>query len=184
MILIPLVGIGTALLFEILLARKRALLAGLTALVVVAESAGKMGTVDKLRVRDHVAEVAELIDPSADAFFLVSTEPESAWVAQDAAWASLASGKPTINGRYGNRPLHYRISNPVVGGVDRRGRPISRESLESSLRGWLGEHGLRPERIQWIEYRALTREQVRTEWPSTRSGLGAAPGTRDLEGPR
>ncbi len=172
-VLLPLIAVGFTLACERFLTRKRWILTLPVLILVVGESVSFMGCRDKHQVRAHMAGVVDLVDPDCEAFFLVGVDPDGAWMAEDASWAGLATGKPTINGRYGNRPAQYRIPlYPTLGYPNSDGLPITREYLEEQLVAWLEENDLRRDRIQWIEYQPMTKHQKEQESPSPISRAG------------
>ena len=123
-------------------------------LVGTGEQATRVGYSDKESIRKHVAGVAEQIDPRRQAFFLVGTNPEGRWVAEDAAWAGLLSAVPTINGRYGNFPPGYALRTPLLENPDDE---QGRDRLDQALRRWLRAQEIDPQQVQWIEYTPRTR---------------------------
>lgn len=106
----------------------------------------------RAQVRAHVAALAARVDPEARAFFAWSRRPH-ARCADDAAWASLRAGVPTINGRYGNCPPGYRLTDDHMNEL--AGQP---GALERALDDWLAQHGIARGEIQVIEYEAYTQE--------------------------
>ncbi len=154
MILIPGAVLGLALAFDRVAERRGVWLAVLLAAACIAERARERETIDKVFVRAHVAALAERVDPAADAFLLVGTGREAAWVDDDAAWVALATGKPAINGRYGNFPKNYEIRHHD--GYE-TGSEEGRRALEAALQAWVDDWGMERSGVQWIEYEALTR---------------------------
>lgn len=157
-VLLPFVAIGVTLACEQLSTRRRWLVSIPILVLVIGEAACSMGCIDKLRIREHMARVIDLVDPDSEAFFLVGLDREGAWIAEDASWASLATGKPTVNGRYGNSPAYYYLpSLPALGSPGPVGRSISREYLQAALGTWVEANALSPNRVQWIEYQPMTK---------------------------
>jgi hypothetical protein len=158
MILIPVAVLGVALACDRALRRRRYWLALLLVSVCVVERFHTQGTIDKHFLREHVASIAEQVDPESRAFFLVGTGPGAAWVAEDAAWVAMATGRPAINGRYGNFPESYEIRR--YDSFDRADGE-TRRKLEAALGNWLDRWGISRSEVQWIEYEALSKARVR-----------------------
>ena len=83
---------------------------------------------------------------------------QAAWVNEDAAWATMATGRPAINGRYGNFPESYEIRH-----YDRfdKDDDETRRRLETALEEWPDHWGIGRSEVQWIEYEALSRAGTR-----------------------
>ena len=154
MILIPIAVIGFAIACHRKVRKQGWWMLAILIMAGIGEQARPMGYIDKDSIRQHVAAIAKQVDPGYQAFFLVGTHPEGAWVAEDAAWSSLLSGVPTINGRYGNFPKGYELRNPLLKSPeDDQGR----DQLDQALRRWLRANGMERQQVQWIEYEPLRR---------------------------
>jgi len=153
MILVPFVLLGVGLLADHVQRRRhgRWVLLPLLALLV-AEGWETVGLRSKHDLRARVASVAARVDPSATAFYLYSTEVDARGVAEDAEWASLATGIPTVNGRYGNFPPDYGLLSKPSLGAHADGTVVTREALETALESWLARHGIPKASVQVIEY--------------------------------
>ena len=158
MSLIPAAVLGVGLACGGALQRRRWLLALLLVSICVAEHFHTRNTIDKHFVREHVAGIAARVDPEHEAFLLVGTGLDAAWVNDDAAWVALATGLPAINGRYGNFPNSYDIRHHDVFDED---DDDSRRKLETALEEWLNLWDIDRREVQWIEYEALTRAATR-----------------------
>ena len=158
MSLIPAAVLGVGLACEGALRRRRYWLALLLVFVCVAERFQTRGTIDKYFLREHVAAIAERVVPEYRAFLLVGTGTDAAWVNEDAAWVAMATGRPAINGRYGNFPESYEIRH-----YDRfdKDDDETRRKLETALEEWLDHWGIARSEVQWIEYEALSRAGTR-----------------------
>ena len=67
---------------------------------------------------------------SAHAFLLVINGPSwDKYLHDDAAWAALSAGVPTVNGRYGHFPPDYPFRAPRIQGPEDRGE--FRNTLET-----------------------------------------------------
>ena len=158
MSLIPAAVLGVALACDGALRRGHWWLALFLVSIVVAERFQTRSTIDKEFVREHVAGLAERVDPNYEAFLLVGTGLNALSVDIDAAWVALATGTPTINGRYGNAPSSYEIrEHDRFEKNDAKGR----RKLEMALQEWLDLWDIDRSEVQWIEYEALTTEAKR-----------------------
>lgn len=151
-LLVP-ASLGLTLCLERLRSRGRTAVLTLVVLICFAEQLHWHGWIEKQVLRDHVDAIASRIDRDSQAFFLVRTAPEDyRFVADDALWVELASGVPTINGRYGNRPPNWGLQelqdNPVRSDADR-------ENVRAALRAWATTNRLDAARVQLIEYEGL-----------------------------
>lgn len=158
MIFVPAAVIGVALACHGALQRGRLVLAVLLFSLSLAERFHFRSMVDKNFIRGHVSGIAERIDTGYKAFILVSPGRECHWVSDDAAWVALATGVPTINGRYGNFPADYEIRHHDCYS---KGDDPGRRELESALEDWLKPWGIERSEIQWIEYQSLSRESTK-----------------------
>lgn len=159
MSLIPATVFGIALACDCALRRRRWWLALLLFSICAAERFYPLHTIDKHFVREHVAALSERVDPKYKAFYLAGTGgPDAAWVEEDAAWVSLATGIPTINGRYGNFPNGFAIRH-----YDRieKDDDEARRKWKAALKEWLDMWDIKRSEVQWIEYEALTRAIAR-----------------------
>ena len=126
--------------------RRRVILAVLV-LVCGAEQLQSRGWIAKDHLRQHMAEIAERIDPSCESFYLVCTGPADCRnTPVDAMWAQMMTRIPTVNGRYGNQPPGYRLLRAQAR------TPTERRELETQLGRWTDIHHLAPETICWVEY--------------------------------
>lgn len=103
----------------------------------------------------RIAAVTSALRPGCKSFF-VSTlhkRPEHT-IHEDAMWASLASGVPTINGRYGNFPLGWKLFevNRQPGDKDRL------EQIGEFLGEWMDFNCLDPRGVCWVEVDSFRRK--------------------------
>ena len=143
-------SIGVAFAFDRLLGWQSkwryALVVGLAA-VVFAEQVQTPRWEDKYPVRDLIDGVAERVSPQCEAFLLVGTSPPGyRHVNNDAAWVEIATGIPTINGRYGNQPPNYRLRRFQMD------REANKERLRLALDEWIDFYALDAAKICWVEY--------------------------------
>ena len=153
MILIPISVIGFTIACHQEVRKKRWWLLAILIMTGIGEQAQSMGYIDKDSIRQHVAAIAKRVDPRYQVFFLVGTNPEGRWVAEDAAWTGLLSGVPTINGRYGDFPRGYEMRTPLLKSSDDE---QGRDQLDHALRRWLRANKIERQQVQWIEYEPLT----------------------------
>jgi hypothetical protein len=100
---------------------------------------------DKEATEKRVARLAGSVPPDAEAFLLVLTVKGRRYNPHnDAAWVALASGIPTVNGRYGNHPRGWPLRE--VDGTS----PQLRARIRQDLRMWIELHDLDGDRIAWV----------------------------------
>jgi hypothetical protein len=140
-------AIGLGFFFQCLVRRKRwivpLVLGGVCALEQVHLS--DKFTV-KQRFRTQIASIAETVDAQSEAFLLISNDPNNR-VPEIAGWTTLATQKPTINGRYGNFPPAYPR---ILRRAQRYPGTIERSEVDRALEQWCRLHNLDPLRIQVI----------------------------------
>jgi hypothetical protein len=160
MLLFP-AAIGLAVFFDRLVGRRRFLIAGALFGLVVAEQIHQPLIFDKELAERRVAAIAGEVPRDARAFLLVNTGRRvDQYVHDDAAWVSIASGIPTINGRYGNRPRGWRLRQVLA--RDQR----SRDRIKRQLKSWIRRQNLAQDRVAWIEFPARSRPQAPEAAPS------------------
>ena len=147
MILLPVAALGVAGFFDRPFRGRWRIAAGLLAILCLAEQLHVIAWRDRQELREHVAGIAARISPErCEAFLLVSRgQPRYGYADEDAAWAALATGVPTVNGRYGNQPPGWGLDKQHITGRKKRRR------LERQLRRWARTHGMDREAICWIE---------------------------------
>ncbi len=147
--LLPL-SLGVAVFFSSLRRKGRWLLILVLGVAMVAEQSHQLRLRDRSTLDAYVAGLADQLQPDCAAFLLALRGRRNyGFVHDDAAWITLATGIPTLNGRYGNVPpdwplLDVRITNPE----DRR-------AVEVAMADWIARNGLPAERVCWIETRGL-----------------------------
>jgi len=144
-LLLPL-GLGVALCFDRLYAQARYLPLVLLAALMIAEQNHEIRYRAREPLQRYIAELSEKLDPGCEAFFLASTgRLRYPHAHDDAAWVSLRTGIPTVNGRYGNFPPEYLLRDAHLRtNADRPG-------LRRAFDYWLEVNGLPARRICWIE---------------------------------
>jgi hypothetical protein len=142
--LIP-AAIGLGYYFQKLTDRRRwALLVALAVFCLIEQINLGGQHIPKQAVRKEISEIAKQVDPETEAFLLVPREPFRN-VHELAEWVTLATGIPTLNGRYGGTPPGYSLHR-VVGGY-----PADQCKISESLRDWCLRKSLRIENVQVIE---------------------------------
>lgn len=149
MILSLAVPIGAALLLERLAHSGRYALCGAIALLCLIEQPrAPFLHVSKLATRHKIEALAERVEDRCVAFLLVYRGPPGHLLEDDyAAWVQLATRKPTVNGRYGNNPKHWKLFR-----FQSDGAVPDRQRLRRALDDWLERYAVDPRRVCWIEY--------------------------------
>ena len=165
--LIP-ASIGFAFFYQHLQSwRARWALVPLLFAATVAEHRHLMPHFDREVNARRIASVEKALGPECGVFF-VSTlhrHPERE-IHEDAMWASMSTGIPTINGRYGNFPAGWRLFE-----VNRRpGNEARRQQIEDFLGNWLGANCLDPAEVCWIEVEPFLRKGKRIRGPGEEIG--------------
>ncbi|MEW6272740.1 MAG: hypothetical protein AB1689_25975, partial [Thermodesulfobacteriota bacterium] len=156
------VAAGLALFFESRRGRRPVWLLAVLAVVVFAEQINVSHGYDKRFAEWKIERIAAAIDPRCEAFFAVATGVASDHELQDdAMWAALASGVPTVNGRSGAVPPGWQLERAWVASERDRAR------LEASLDAWLARHGVARERVCRIE---IDRRGETAAWASLQRG--------------
>ena len=121
---------------------------------IVGEQIHRPMAYDKVSARNRVAAIADVVPRDTDAFLLTTTDgPQDRFVHEDAMWAALTAGVPTVNGRYGKRPGKCWQLRDVHHGNRRKTAKI-----RSNLDRWIECRELEPNRIAWIEFQARPPE--------------------------
>lgn len=142
MVLLVLGGVGVALFFDHLWARRRYVAAGLLALLCTLEQHNRVAWIPIAASRGRVRALTSRVDPSCQAFLLVSPGAQRTYYSHlDAAWVTLAIGVPTVNGRYGHRPPKWGLRDVHIGS------PEDEQRIRSALDSWVDVHGLNRERV-------------------------------------
>jgi hypothetical protein len=150
---------GLALAVHRLVAARRWTVVATLAAVVVLEQVQLPRTWDKGAEHRRVTEIAAAVPDDAECFVVVTTSgPMDPYVQEDAEWAALASGIPTLNGRLGVSPPHWRLARVHVGN-----RKLRRE-VEERLNAWIQHNGLNPERVARVEVPPRPRPR-KSRWP-------------------
>jgi hypothetical protein len=138
-------AIGLGLAVDRIRARRHWLWAVVLLAVVATEQIHLPLSFDKRATEKRVAVLAETVPPDAEAFLLVLTVKGRRYSPHnDAAWVALASGVPTINGRYGNNPRGWPLAE--VDGTS----PKLRAEIRRNLQLWIARHELDGDRVAWV----------------------------------
>lgn len=143
-------------------------------LLLVFEQAHAPAAYDKRAARDRAGAIADAVDPGCRSFF-VTTTAQHPGIHEDAMWAGLLAGVPTVNGRYGNHPpgwtlhdLAYRQRGAVIVGAD------------AALAGWLEHNCLAAEDVCRIDSPAPGEALRRPRLAAAAPPSPACAGTRDF----
>jgi hypothetical protein len=145
-------AIGLAVTADRLAARRHWIWVVALLSVVAVEQIHRPLTFDKRATEERIVEIAALVPTKAETFLLVSKR-QNPILHGDAAWVALATGVPTINGRYGNSPQWWQLRKVRVGN-----RKQHREVVEN-LELWISKRGLDAERVAWVEVPTDTRRR-------------------------
>jgi hypothetical protein len=144
MVLFP-AAIGLGLLVDRISARRHWMWAVVVLALVATEQIHRPLSFDKRATEKRVAVLAEKVPDDAEAFLLVLTVKGRRYNPHnDAAWVALASGVPTINGRYGNNPRGWPLEE--LDGTS----PALRAEIRRNLQLWIARHELDVERVAWV----------------------------------
>ena len=143
------IPIGVAWLIDDWTRSKKTALAILIGTVCVAEQVhAPFPQTGKLEVRALIASLAAQVDRDCPAFALAYVGPTGyRYEDDDAAWVGLATGKPTVNGRYGNNPKNWKLFRHQSDGDVPSLRRLQRATGE-----WLAPYGIAPDTVCWITY--------------------------------
>ena len=126
--------------------RRRWIVAAALALIVAAEQPHRRPAFNKVAVTDRVRGIASRVPAGGAAFLLVADGPRwDKYLHDDAAWAALAAGVPTVNGRYGHFPPGYPFRKPRIRG------PQGRVEIRHALDAWMREGGVDPATAEIVE---------------------------------
>ncbi len=140
--------------------------------LIVLENGHRIPSFDQRVASLRSERIARWVEPGCSAFFVVSDRQKGTeYLQEDAMWAALESGVPTINGRYGNRPpgWHFRILQ------DWEPPEVNAGKLER----WVADKRLDASKICLVELRQAdpggsVRRLPRRVLPSS-DGAGAGP---------
>lgn len=149
-------AMGLAVAFDRLRLRAGPVIVGLLAVACFVEQSQRTDFIQKRELRDLIATAAAGVEPDCRAFLLVCVSPERCeYENDDAAWVELASGRPTVNGRYGHVPPNWPI-----GKYQSTGPEPNRALLRSALDDWARTNELDPDSICWVEYEGFRPTRV------------------------
>jgi hypothetical protein len=143
LILLMPAALGLATMVQRLEGSGRRLAGGLLAACCMIEQGTSTGSYDAPANRAAIAAVARRVDPGCDTFYYRPCDHRY-WIGYqlDAMWASLESGRPTINGYSGYQPPEWAGFFMVETEHGPR--------VEDVLEEWSQKMGLDRNRIQWI----------------------------------
>ncbi len=162
--------------------RLAAALPGLLALLVLAEQVhARRPTLDKAALVAHVDALAQRVDPSCRAFLLLMRgRGRYENLQDDAAWVTMATGIPTVNGRYGSFPPGYpNLRMPRV----RKARRL--RDARRAMRDWVVAHGESDRGVCFVVVEESEVEQSAARVrPPAKVGPRKRPGRGDPQRPR
>ena len=146
MVLLLLGAVGIAFFYDRLASRRRFLAVGALLLICGLEQWNRTAWIAVSQSRERISAVAARVDPQCRAFLLVSRggQPDR-FVHDDAAWVSLATGIPTVNGRYGHSPPNWPLRDVHIDADDDEPR------IRAALGHWLRLYGMEAERVCLVE---------------------------------
>jgi hypothetical protein len=141
--------LGVALCCDVLARHGRYTLAAVLALLCITEQFRfPYPQIEKRELRSHIEGLAAQIDDDCAVFAAVYTGPPGYLLEDDdAAWIQLATGKPTINGRYGNSPKNWKLYRHQSDA--HRPDPVR---LRREAENWLLSFGANPDELCWVTY--------------------------------
>jgi hypothetical protein len=143
MIMFP-AAIGLAIFMD-RAARRGVWLTAALSIIVMAEQVHTPLTFNKNVMEERVTEIASRVPKDAETFLLVSAAGESHFDPHDvAAWVAFAADIPTVNGRFGHRPLKWRLRK-----VDAT-TPENIARIRRLLKYWVKRNDLDPSRVVWL----------------------------------
>jgi hypothetical protein len=139
-------ALGLAIVVSRIAEKHRWFFAAALILCAVIEQPQKWQYFDKDAAVPRIERIASAVPADAKTFLLVVKGP--AWdkyLHDDAAWAALAAGVPTVNGRYGHFPPAYPFRTPWIRGSQGGGE------IRENLDAWVIRGGVDPEAAAMIE---------------------------------
>jgi len=139
-------SLGLAIATDTLMARRRWVIAVVVLGCVMAEQPHRRPSFDKAAAMARVDAIAAKVPARSETFLLVFVGPSwDKYLHDDAAWAALAAGIPTVNGRYGHFPPGYPFKTPWFQ------NPSDRVGTRGNLDAWAGERGIDTDRAAIIQ---------------------------------
>jgi len=141
--------------------RRGIMLAALIAVACMAEQYQDHGGISKTEIRQHMEETCNSIPPDCDAFLLVSVLDQSECkIAEDAEWAGLLTGIPTVNGRYGNIPKRFHPKRLILEDTTL----ISFQKVEQEVHKWMEYNNRSNEEVCIILHECLKQKNSREDY--------------------
>ena len=146
MVLLLFGAVGVAFFFDRLASRRRMVAVAAILVVCTLEQWNRTRWIPVSESRERVRAVATKIDTSCRAFLLVSRGgPSYRFLNDDAAWVSLATGIPTVNGRYGHFPPNWPLRDLHIDADDDEAR------IRAALGDWVERYGMEPGSVCLVE---------------------------------
>lgn len=151
-------AVGLAFFVNNLAPRRRWIIGAVLVVVVAAEQLHRRPSFDKAAAVERVERIATEVPVGAHAFLLVINGPSwDKYLHDDAAWAALSAGVPTVNGRYGHFPPDYPFRAPRIQG------PEDRVEFRNTLETWVRYGGGDPVGAAMIEVAPRPQRRRPTE---------------------
>ncbi len=128
-------------------------------LLLIVEQAHAPAAYDKLEARRRAQAIAEAVGADCRSFFVTTTATHPG-IHEDAMWAGILAGVPTVNGRYGNFPPGWTLYDKAY----RRRGDASQDGADAALGAWLEHNCLAAEDVCRIDSpvpgEAVGRQQI------------------------
>ena len=139
-------ALGLAIVVSRIAEKRQWFFAAALILCAVIEQPQRWWIFDKDAVVSRIERIASAVPADAKTFLLVLKGPSwDEYLHDDAAWAALAAGVPTVNGRYGHFPPAYPFRTPWIRGSQGGGE------IREILDAWVISGGVDPEAAAMIE---------------------------------
>ncbi len=139
-------ALGLAIVVSRIAEKRHWFFAAVLILCAVIEQPQRWQIFDKDAVVSRIERIASAVPADAKTFLLVLKGPSwDEYLHDDAAWAALAAGVPTVNGRYGHFPPAYPFRTPWIRGSQGGGE------IREILDAWVIRGGVDPEAAAMIE---------------------------------
>ena len=147
LLLIP-AAVGVAYFFERRLRNRRGtVVAAILVLLMAIEQGSRTPYYDRETARRRVAVITDALEAHCPTFLLSSADRRYRfWLQEDAMWATLETGVPTVNGRYGNDPPGWGLR--LRSGFS---STAYRQGIDQALEAWARANCLDPAEICRLE---------------------------------
>lgn len=153
--LLPL-ALGVGFFFSELQRSRRWVWLAILGALVVAEQNHDIQFRERAPLEAYEQALVDSLPRGCEAFLLVHVAARPyPHVNDDAAWVTLRTGVPTLNGRYGNFPPDYPLYDVHAP------NPEVRAGVRRAMDYWVERNGLASRRVCWIETRGFPPERYR-----------------------